>query len=399
MSQDCTDVQESALGLKWNCRSDVLGYKTRTVKPEPCTLRHIYKVLATQYDPLGFILPFTTRAKILVQRLWDKQREWDDPNLPDDLLISWKEWEGEFPTLSNISLPRCLISPDTDQTDITRQIHIFCDASEQAYGSVAYLRTGDDKGHIQLAFIIARSRVAPERKLTIPRLELCAALSGAQLAQLLNTELTLDINTVMLWTDSTTVLAWLKAESYRFKVFVGTRIAEIQELTTQWAWRYVNSNNNPADDLTRGKTLYKLSVANRWSQGPSFHHKPESAWPITPQIQTLDDKTEKRKGIFCCLTTAAVNSNFPDITSYKTWNELVEGTVQRLKSTERPSAEDYQTAEWNVLQKSQADSFPDEYRLLKVGKPVHSSSRLLALAPEFDASCQLIRVGGRLLKA
>lgn len=255
LSQDRTDLQESALCLRWHCKSDLLVYNTRPVKPGLCTLRHIYRVPATQYDPLGFILPFTTRAKILVQRLWDKQRAWDDPDLPAELLRSWREWEAELPTLASISLPCCVTSSGIDHSHNTKQIHIFCDASEQAYGSVAFLRSEDDNGRIQLAFLLARSKIAPRRRLTIPRLELCAALNGAQLAKLLHTELTIQINTVTLWTDSTTVLAWLKSESYRFKLFVGTRIAEIQELTAECTWRFVDSSSNPADDLTRSKTF------------------------------------------------------------------------------------------------------------------------------------------------
>ncbi len=171
--------------------------------------------------------------------------------------------EAELPTLASISLPRCVTSSGIDHSHNTKQIHIFCDASEQAYGSVAYLRTEDDNGHIQLAFLLARSKVAPKWRLAIPRLELCAALNGAQLAKLLHTELTIQINTETLWTDSTTVLAWLKSESYRFKVFVGTRVAEIQELTAECTWRYVDSSSNPADDLTQGKTLSYLSMPNR----------------------------------------------------------------------------------------------------------------------------------------
>lgn len=166
LSQDRTDIQESTRGLRWYCQLDTLGYKTCQVTPGPRTLRHIYRVLATQYDPLGFILPFTTCAKVLVQRLWDKQREWDDPNLPDDLLKSWIDWKEELPALASITLPRCFVSLDTDQSQVTRQIHIFCGASEQAYGSVSYLRTEIVRGQVQLAFIMAR--VAPKRRHTIP---------------------------------------------------------------------------------------------------------------------------------------------------------------------------------------------------------------------------------------
>lgn len=398
LSQDRNDPQETTLGLRWHCQSDTFGYKPRPVKPGQCTLRYIYRVLATQYDPLGFILPFTTRAKLLVQRLWDKQREWDDPNLPENLLKSWRNWEEELPNLATITLPRCLVTSDTDQSKVTRQIHIFCDASEQAYGSVAYLRTEDHQGQIQLTFIIAKSRVAPKRRQTIPRLELCAALNGAQLAKLLETELTLEISRVVMWTDSTTVLAWINSESCRFKVFVGTRISEIQELSAGCTWRYVDSHSNPADDLTRGKML-ELSVPNKWSQGPSFLLRPESEWPATPLLQVPMDKDEQRKGIFCGIVIEVAAPNIPEPANYASWSELIEATVQIHKRAEQPSAADYQAAEMLIFQKSQIDSFPEEYKMLKAKRPILSNSRLLTLAPEYDESCQVIRVGGRLRRA
>ncbi|KAE8281784.1 hypothetical protein D5F01_LYC19167 [Larimichthys crocea] len=207
-----------------------------TEHPEP-TMRNIYRVLARQYDPLGLLIPYTTQAKILVQRLWSKKRDWDDPQLPTDLLQEWHAWESELHQLPAISLPRCYVSPETDFSTCTQSIHIFSDASEKAYGAVAYLRTVDHAGYIQVAFLAARSRVAPVRQQSIPRLELCAAHAGAQLAAVLRKELTLSISSITYWTDSTTVLTWLQSQSCRYKVFVGARVAGIQEMTEGSVWR------------------------------------------------------------------------------------------------------------------------------------------------------------------
>lgn len=124
------NVQESALGLHWHCQSDTLLYKLRPIDCSTVTLRNIYKVLANQYDPLGYIVPYTTRAKVLVQRLWDKKRDWDDPHLPEDMLQSWRLWEAELSHLGKISLPRCYTSAVMDQADWRRNLHVFCDASE-----------------------------------------------------------------------------------------------------------------------------------------------------------------------------------------------------------------------------------------------------------------------------
>ncbi len=207
---------------------------------------------------------------MIVQRLWDKQREWDDPRLPVDLLDSWKHWESELEDLQNISFPRCYCSKEMDWSTSIRQLHIFCDASGKAYGSVAYLRTENPQAKVEMAFVTARSCVAPKKQQSIPRLELCAALTGAQLAKVLKAELTLPLSSVTLWSDSTTVLTWLLSDSCRFKVFVGTRVAEVQDLTESDTWRYVQSADNPADAITRGKSPSDLNRESRWNQGPAF---------------------------------------------------------------------------------------------------------------------------------
>ncbi|KAM9753665.1 uncharacterized protein ACNS7B_006885 [Menidia menidia] len=122
-SQEAADFQERTLGLVWQCKSDTLRYKQHlSERPEP-TMRNIYRLLAKQYDPLGFLVPYTTRAKVIVQRLWNKKRGWDDPHLPEDLLQAWRLWESELPQLSQIILPRCYADPKLDWSTSTRSIH------------------------------------------------------------------------------------------------------------------------------------------------------------------------------------------------------------------------------------------------------------------------------------
>lgn len=178
------------------------------------------------------------------------------------------------------------------QTRSVTDLHVFSNASKSSYGAVAYLRTEDHLGKIHLSFVLARSRVAPKRVLSVPRLELCAAVIGAQLTNLLRKELSLPLRQTVLWTDSTTVLSWIQSESCHFKVFIGTRVAEIYELTNLTAWRYVDSGQNPADDLTRGKTLKDLAKPNRLSQGPPFLLLSPESWPANPVECPEIDKSE-----------------------------------------------------------------------------------------------------------
>lgn len=402
LTESMEDPQELALGLRWLCASDTLAYKCNvTDRPTP-TMRNIYSTLARLFDPLGFLVPFATRAKIIVQHLWNKEREWDDPSLPDDALKAWLIWENELQHLPEIVLPRCYSSPPLDHPSSVRSLHIFCDASEKAYGSVAYLRTEGSGGKVEVAFLTARSRVAPKRQQSIPRLELCAAVTGAQLAVLLQRELTLVLHGVVLWTDSTTVLTWLQSDSCRFKVFVGTRVAEIQELTDAQAWRYVDSENNPADDITRGRTLRELAGESRWNHGPDFLRLSPQQWPTKPQAEQLD-ATELRKATFCGSIITVPLPPLLDASQFNGFRDMIEAIVRSRHgaagSQSTPSAQDYQDAEIDLLRQVQVDCFEEDFQHLSERKPVPSTSRLITLAPEFDDQLKLIRVGGRLRRS
>lgn len=271
-------------------------------------------------------------------------------------------------------------------------LHMFCDASERAYGSVAYLRLQDKDGGIHTSFVMARSRVAPKKQISMPRLELCGALTGAQLAKL-------PIHNTVLWTDSTTVLTWIKSESCHFKVFVSKRIAEIQELTSSENWRYVNSKLNPADDITRGKSLYDLSHACQWNQGPQFLQESTENWPTQPTLQSTDEN-ELRKSFFCA-HVAVLQSSLPDPEQHTTWADLVQATYQSEHRTASPLMSASQRVDTELLLLRQAlwDSFPDEVHALQNAKVIHANSRLSTLSPEYNQTMGLIRVGGRLRKA
>lgn len=100
LSHSSTDLQEPTLGLGWDCLCDSLKYKHRQVERTEPTLSNVYKVLACQYDPLGYIVPFTTRTKILVQDLWKEQIGCDNPIQPQSLHDDGLPGNASFPTSS-----------------------------------------------------------------------------------------------------------------------------------------------------------------------------------------------------------------------------------------------------------------------------------------------------------
>lgn len=234
----------------------------------------------------------------------------------------------------------------------------------------------------------------------MPCLELCAALTGAQLTKLLQTEITATVEEVVMWTDSTTVLSWIKSDSCRFKVFVGTRIAEIQDLTDPQAWRYVTSVENPANDLTRGKSLQDIAGESQWACGPAFLRSPPDQWPQNIIPSSIDNPDELRTTA-CLLTQVASSPDLPDAQQFDSFAELLTETAKRLHGAAAdpggsPTVENFKEAELSLLRAAQLECFPEEVDCLMTGKGIPSSSRLLTLAPEMDKSLQLIRVGGRL---
>ena len=105
--------------------------------------------------------------------------------------------------LKDLKIPRC-IRPAVGK-DIKTELHVFCDASEEAFAAVAYLRTVKGGKHLLSNIIMAKTRVAPKKTISVAKLELQAALLGSRKAKTLGEELTIMINRRKLWTDSSCV--------------------------------------------------------------------------------------------------------------------------------------------------------------------------------------------------
>ena len=122
---------------------------------------------------------------------------------------------------------------------------------------------------------------------TIPRLELTAAVVSVRASEMLRQELQYEGVQEIFWTDSKVVLGYIKNDSKRFHVFVANRVQQIRDQTSPSQWRHVETKSNPSDDASRGITAKELVEGSRWISGPKFLWKPEGLWPQPPEDQDL----------------------------------------------------------------------------------------------------------------
>lgn len=293
---DCDNLPvERALGVQWCVQSDTFGFRI-IVNSKPLTRRGILSTVSSIYDPLGFVAPFTLLAKKLLQDLCrNKDLDWDD-NIPEDCRSQWARWCTELPLLEQFHVDRCHKPPDFGPI-VSRQLHLFSDASTMGYGCAAYLRLQDNAERVHCSFLMGKARLAPIKAVTVPRLELTAATVSVRVGQMLFEELEVKPDITVYHTDSTTVLRYIGNEQKRFQVFVANRVQLIRDFTSPAQWRYIDTSSNPADDASRGLSGAALLQQQRWIKGPQFLWKPETEWPEQPFPvgEVLDNDPEVRK--------------------------------------------------------------------------------------------------------
>lgn len=260
------DQKVNTLGLIWNTRSDTFQYRVNLETPSSrITKRIILSVISRIFDPLGLIGPIIIQSKLLLQDLWKLKIEWDDP-VPMELRSKWSYFRDQLQCISKLLIPRHACSKKYDKMEM----HGFCDASEMAYGACIYIKTINEFEDATVNLLCAKSRVAPLKNISLPRLELCAALLLAQLYQQVIQALTISPNLTYLWSDFTIILTWIKGKPSRWVPFVANRVTEIQQLTGQAKWNHVNSKDNPADIISRGMHPNQLKTCQLWWNGPEW---------------------------------------------------------------------------------------------------------------------------------
>jgi hypothetical protein len=381
------------------------------------TKREVLRVVMSVFDPLGFLAPQIIPAKVLLQKIWKLGIGWDE-KVPEQLFQEWNNWLIGLAEIEKCHINRCY-SPLLSSADYV-ELHLFSDASEQAYGAVAYIRVVKDK-EVQVSFVSAKSKVAPQKALSIPRLELQGALIASRLAKNLKNELPFEIYSTTYWVDSSTVLAWIRSDHRRYSSFVAHRVSEILDDSSISEWRWVPSLENVADDSTKWDTIPTLS--RRWFEGPQFLSCNLENWP--KERKSIESTDVEVKSIHNHHKIA--DSLFKIIPAFKfsKWSRLLNATayvlrfrnnLKRVKietgiSTVRNktlkaiiddvpalTANELKEAETLLIKKGQSETFYNEIMTLKKEKQVSRGSSIYKLSPMLDCQ-EILRVNSRLITA
>ncbi|XP_043208348.1 uncharacterized protein LOC122373955 isoform X1 [Amphibalanus amphitrite] len=311
--------EEKVLGMRWLPKQDHFMFQVKinfsqrqkrvptgpdvtktnidAVFPRVLTRRMVLGQAARIYDPLGFIAPVTITSKILLRTLISRKANeqetstssvWDDP-IPEESRNDWKLFFKDLYELENVTIARCLKPKEAIDDPV---LIVFSDASIQAYGACAYVQWELSTGKYEARLIAAKHRIAPARQLTIPRLELCAAVLGCRLRETIEREMEYSFKSIFHLVDSAIVRAQVQKESYGFGTFVATKIAEIQNKSDPGEWWWIATRDNPADLVTRPTSPNQIGPKSIWQQGPDFLQLPVEQWPISQAVpdQELPDR-------------------------------------------------------------------------------------------------------------
>lgn len=324
------------LGLCWDLKTDKLFYKIRGEKRDEkivWTKRRILSKIGKLYDPNGFLGPIIMQGKLLIRTLWLSISDWDDP-ITGKVKREWELFNEDLINIQKITINRWFgIKPKQ-----TIQLHGFCDASTKGYGAVIYVRGWDGTKH-RIEIIAAKSRVAPIKPITIPRLKLSAANLLADLFDTVAPIFRKNLMEFTAWTDSEIVLAWIKTPASTMKVYVANRIANIQAKLNSSTWRWIAGKENPADLLSRGVKATDLIQADHWWQGPGWLKLPSNNWPEqtdqTKEPPEVNDELKavhavvirERKGLTKGKCDKFRQKTFPLLQAYGEWEKLLRVTA------------------------------------------------------------------------
>lgn len=393
-------VTEKVLGICWSTSSDCFLFSptiNRKISqmiadPKHPTKRQVLQILMTVFDPMGLLGHFMIYLKILLQRIWRSRIIWDE-EITDEQNKHWRHWLNLIPQIESLRVPRWYGTlSNTKPCDV--QLHIFADASAVAYATVAYFRIETDDG-VSCILIGSKTRVAPLKLVSIPRLELQAAVLGTRFAATIIESHTIQISSTYYWTDSKTVVSWLRADHRRYKQFVAFRVGEILESTDPCQWRWISTKLNVADDATKWEKNPKFENEARWFKGPPFLCLPIEEWPVDiSEANVLQLTPESFEEIRPHLHhSVRLTQHVIPVEDFSCWWNLirrhalvfrfinkcrVHASQPRKLKTFKSFAlnrDEYQNAERYLYRLAQRDGFPEEISVLKNNSKTLSKSQ------------------------
>jgi len=386
------------LGLKWNPLKDYFTYSVEPLNRD-CTKRNMLSDLARIYDPNGFCSPLSFICKLKIQYLWSLGIDWD-ATPPQHIINFWKTFKSELPELKNLKIPRHI------QGNLNEfcEMHGFCDASEAGYCAVVYFRVQNTENNFSCYFISAKSKVAPLKRISIPRLELCAAVLLANLMTFILDVYREKINftNIFSWSDSTVVLSWIKSSPHKWTTFVSNRVTLIQDKISPSFWHHINTKDNPADCGSRGLLPRDLLHCAKWWVGPEWLGLPQLLWPNS-EFNLKDTQEEIKTSalvsniefniVDMLLNKFSSLSKILNIISYIIRFITFIKTKSKIKGPLLPN--ETQLALHVLIKRTQALHFSQDLTLLSSGK---LTTNLIKKLNPFLLN-DIIRVGGRIRHA
>lgn len=402
-------VPSKVLGLQWHPLKDMFCISVPKIpSTQLITKRIVLSTISQCFDPLGLVNPVIVKGKILMQTLWCKKLSWDEEILDESVLTHWNKFLSGLSLVKNLNISRYLFTQNSIQKV---ELHGFADASLLAYGACIYMRTLYTDSTVSSHLISAKSRVAPIKTVSLPKLELCGMLLLAKLAKSISSifKNNVQIDSIHLWTDSQIALQWCRNHPSKFNVFVANRVSQIQTLTSTSSWHHVKSADNPADLLSRGLFTQETLDSGFWFHGPKWLQRSsldfESAIDRTGSVSNLP---ELRKTTLHTLSQDTVTTFWYDIfRRFSNFTRLqrtvayilryVSNSKQQQKKVNSLSVEELDRSLTFIVHIIQQHYFHNEIDQISNNRPL-TNTNLLRLKVFLD-SAGVLRVGGRLDQA
>ena len=404
--KDAESSTKKVLGIYWSPYIDMLGFNISIDLHAAPTKRQVLSDVARIFDPLGLLAPIVIQLKILFQELWLLNLQWDD-QLPQNLMQWWTNARLDLQNITKLSLPRYV--PNFEPRI---ELHGFSDASTKAYSAVVYCRSTNLNGDIAVTLISSKTRVAPLKQHSIPRLELCGARELARLISIIMKALSHKNITTIAWCDSTVVLSWLSRPPSKLKPFVANRCSEILDTLPRNCWHHVSSKDNPADCASRGLMTSDLIKHQLWWKGPEWLQNEDKYQEIINDSNKFnrftdpEAESEARQPTINLLSIEQEETIIALLSKrFSSWWKLIRAVaywirfVEYLRYKKSGHFGSLQYDEINLARtlciKHAQDDFKEEKNHLQRYKELNSKSKLQSLCPFIDDK-GIIRVGGRI---